>query len=194
MWFTCANAYNLLLKEHGMLLHLCVLFYVCVLPFLHVCIYAVSYCHTLHLCFVLSCAGEVSVGYSSRDGYGTAAVLFGRSSAEDESVVKCNTYANTDGVAPALYEVPVQDTTQYEEVLEHTASANTNAADHGCYEVPVSENDRQYEVVVEHRTKNANAVYERVGFGSSSAASSLFYQYVPSKVSTLLQMHSTMSL
>ena len=133
--------------------------------------------------FVLSCAANVSVGYSSRDGYGTAAVLVGMSSAEDESVVKRSTYANTDGVAPTLYEVPVQNTTQYEEVLKHTTSANTKAADHGCYEAPVSENDRQYEMVVEHRTANANAVYERVGFESSSAASSLFYQYVPSKVS-----------
>ena len=47
---------------------------------------------------------------------------------------------------------------------------------------------------MEHRTENANAVYEEVGLGSSSAASSLFYQYVPSKVSTLLQMHNAMSL
>ena len=142
-----------------------------------------SYCHTLYLCFVLSCTANVSVGYSSRDDYGAAAVLVGMSSAEDESVVKCNTYANTDGVAPALYEVPVQDTTQYEVVLKHTTSAEMNAADHARYEAPVSENDRQYEMVVEHRTANANAVYERVGFESSSAASSLFYQYVPSKVS-----------
>ena len=103
------------------------------------------------------------MGYSSRDGYGTAAVLVGMSSAEDKSVVKRSTYANTDDVAPALYEVPVQDATQYEVVLEHTTSANTKAADHGCYEVPVSENDRQYEMVVEHRTENANAVYEGVG-------------------------------
>ena len=132
---------------------------------------------------MLSCAANVSVRYSSRDGYGTTAVLVGMSSAEDERVVKCSTYANTNGVAPALYEVPVQDTTQYEVVLKHTTSANTKAADHGCYEVPVSENERQYEMVVEHRAGNAIAVYEGVGFGSSSAASSLFYQYVPSKVS-----------
>ena len=125
------------------------------------------------------------MGYNSRGDYGTAAVLVGISSAEDESVVKCNTYANTDDVAPALYEVPV--TTQYEVVLKHTTSANTKAADHGCYEVPVSENERQYEMVVEHRAGNAIAVYEGVGFGSSSAASSLFYQYVPSKVSTLFR-------
>ena len=124
------------------------------------------------------------MGYRSRDGYGTAAVLVGMSSAEDESVVKRSTYANTDDVAPALYEVPVQNTTQYEVVIEHTTSAETNDAGHGCYEVPVSENDRQYEMVVEHRTENANAVYEGVGLGSSSAASSLFYQYVPSKVSS----------
>ena len=104
------------------------------------------------------------------------------------------TYANTDDVAPALYEVPVLDTTQYEVVLEHTTSANTKAADRGCYEVPVSENDRQYEMVVEHRTQNANAFYGGVGLGSSIAASSLFYQYVPSKVSTFLQMHNAMSL
>ena len=134
------------------------------------------------------------MGYSSRDGYGTTVVLFGMSSAEDESVVKRNTYANTDGVAPALYEVPVQNTTQYEVILEHTTSTEMNAASHGCYEVPVSENERQYEMVVEHRTGNANAVYDGVGFESSSAASSLFYQYVPSKVSTLIQMHSAMSL
>ena len=123
------------------------------------------------------------MGYSSRDGYGTAAVLVGMSSAEDESVVKRSTYANTDGVTPALYEVPVRNTTQYEVVLKHTTSANTNAADHGCYEVPVSENERQYEMVVEHRAGNANVVYDGVGFESSSAVTSLFYQYVPSKVS-----------
>ena len=160
----------------------------------HVCTPMTSSLHTLHLCFVLSCTGEVSMGYSSRDGYGTAAVLFSTSSAEDESVVKRSTYANTDGVAPALYEVPVQNTTQYEVILEHTTSTEMNAASHGCYKVPVSENERQYEMVVEHRTGNANAVYDGVGFESSSAASSLFYQYVPSKVSTLAQMHSAMSL
>ena len=121
-------------------------------------------------------------------------MLVGMSSAEDESVVKRSTYANIDDVAPALYEVPVQNTTQYEVVIEHTTSAETNDAGHGCYEVPVSENERQYEMVVEHRTENANAVYEGVGLGSSSAASSLFYQYVPSKVSTLSQMLSVMSL
>ena len=147
----------------------------------HVCTHTTSYCHTLHLCFVLSCTGEESMGYSSRDGYGTAAVLVGKSSAEDERLVKRSTYANTDAVTPALYEVPV--TTQYEVVLKHTTSANTKAADHGCYELPVSENERQYEMVVEHRAGNANAVYDGVGFGSSSAASNLFYQYVPSKVS-----------
>ena len=96
------------------------------------------------------------MGYSSRDGYGTAAVLVGMSSAEYESVVKRNTYANTD-------EVPVQDTTQYEVVIEHTTSAETYDTGHGCYEVPVSENDRQYEMVVDHRTQNGNAVYEGVG-------------------------------
>ena len=47
------------------------------------------------------------MGYSSRGGYGTAAVLVGMSSAEYESVVKRNTYGNTDDVAPAPYEVPV---------------------------------------------------------------------------------------
>ena len=131
------------------------------------------------------------MGYSSRDGYGTAAVLVGMSSAEDKSVVKRNTYANTDDVA--LYEVPVLDTTQYEVVLEHTTSANTKAADHCCYEVPVSENDRQYEMVVEHRTENANAVYEGVGFESSIAASSLCYQYVSSNVSPFY-IHTAMPI
>ena len=152
--------------------------YVCVV---HVCTPMTSSLHTLHLCFVLFCAGETSMGYSSRDGNGTAAVLVGMSSAEDESVVKHSTYANTDGVAPALYEVPVQNTTQYEVVLKHTTSAQMNAAGHGCYKVPASENE--YDMVLEHRTKNTNALYGGVGFGSSSAASSLFYQYVPSKVS-----------
>ena len=66
------------------------------------------------------------MGYSSRDGYGTAAELVGMSSAEYESLVKRNTYANTDDVAPALYEVPVQDTTQYEVV---------NRAHHLCRDV-----------------------------------------------------------
>ena len=66
------------------------------------------------------------MGYSSRDGYGIAAVLVGMSSAEYESLVKRSTYANTDDVAPALYEVPVQDTTQYEVV---------NRAHHLCRDV-----------------------------------------------------------
>ena len=66
------------------------------------------------------------MGYSSRDGYGTAAELVGMSSAEYESVVKRNTYANTDDVAPAMYEVPVQDITQYEVV---------NRAHHFCRDV-----------------------------------------------------------
>ena len=149
--------------------------YVCVV---HVCTHMTSSLYTLHLCFVLSCAGEVSMGYSSGDDYGTTAVLVGISSAEDESVMK---RSNTDSVAPALYEVPVQHKTQYEVVLKHTTSAEMNAAGHGCYEVPASENE--YDMVLEHRTKNANALYGGVGFGSSSAASSLFYQYVPSKVS-----------
>ena len=156
------------------------------------CMYVLIQHPTVTLCIYAlcsPCAGEVSVGYSSRDGYGTASVLVGMSSAEDESVVKRSTYASIDDVTPALYEVPVQNTTQYEVVIEHTTSAKTNDAGHGCYEVPVSENDRQYEIVVEHRTQNANAFYGGVGLGSSSAASSLFYQYVPSKVSTLLQMH-----
>ena len=131
------------------------------------------------------------MAYSSRDGYGTAAVLVGKSSAEDESVVKRSTYANTDGVAPALYEVPVQHKTQYEVVLKHTTSAEMNAAGHGCYKVPASENE--YDMVLEHRTKNTNALYGGVGFGSSSAASSLFYQYVPSKVSTFW-MHTAVPI
>ena len=63
----------------------------------------------------------------------------------------------------------------------------------GEYETPVSLNQSQYEVVVDHETVgqatgNPNAMfplYEAVGYGGSSASSSLFYQYVPSKVRTL---------
>ena len=63
----------------------------------------------------------------------------------------------------------------------------TGAAAPELYEVPVMQIQGQSETVVEHRTPvgavtaNSNAMlalYE----GSSSAASSLFYQYVPSKV------------
>jgi len=40
---------------------------------------------------------------------------------------------------------------------------------------------------------SSNALYEGVGLGSTSAASSLCYQYVPSKVSPFL-MHSAMPI
>jgi len=40
---------------------------------------------------------------------------------------------------------------------------------------------------------SSNALYEGVGLGSTSAASSLYYQYVPSKVSPFL-MHSAMPI
>ena len=40
---------------------------------------------------------------------------------------------------------------------------------------------------------SSNALYKEVGLGSTSAASSLYYQYVPSKVSLFL-MHSAMPI
>ena len=60
--------------------------------------------------------------------------------------------------------------------------------------VPVSLNQNQYETVVDCRTVEQVTenpipmlpLYDNVGYGSSSASSSLFYQYVPSKVRTLL--------
>ena len=104
--------------------------------------------------------GEVALCHSNGNGCETAAVLVSRSSAQDESAMN-STYANTDGAVP------------------------------GVYEVPVSGSQSQYETVLEHRTEgsmteNPNVVYGGVGSGATSTTSSLFYQYVPSKVSTLL--------
>ena len=70
----------------------------------------------------------------------------------------------------------------------------TYVGDPEVYEMPVSLNQSQYVTVAENRTVGAateipNAMlplYEGVGYGGSSAASSLFYQYVPSKVRTFL--------
>ena len=111
---------------------------------------------------VHSSVGKVSVKYSSRSE--TAAVLVHMNDVQDEDVEQ----HITDNIAP------------------------------GEYETPVSLNQSQYEVVVEHRTMgqatgNPNAMfplYEAVGYGGSSASSSLFYQYVPSKVRTLLRRHT----
>ena len=68
----------------------------------------------------------------------------------------------------------------------------TYAGDPELYEMPVSLNQSPYETGAENRTvgaatENPSAIlplYEGVGYGGSSASSSLFYQYVPSKVRT----------
>ena len=111
--------------------------------------------------------GEVSLRYSNRNGYESAAVLVCRSNANSEDVLKSNTYANVNDVAP------------------------------GLHEMPIFMNQSQYETVVEHRTVgpaagNPNAMlplYEGVGYEGSSATSSLFYQYVPTKVRNLLKVY-----
>ena len=71
-----------------------------------------------------------------------------------------------------------------EAVQRDNTYADNNGGVPAFYEVPVSVTDSQYETV----TENPNAMlplYEGVGYGGSSATSSLFYQYVPSKVRTL---------
>ena len=96
-----------------------------------------------------------SMSYCSRGEHESAAELIRRS--DGQNTMKCNACVNTDAAAPDLYEVPV------------------------------SQNQSLYETLVEHRTvgpvtENLNAVlplYEGLDFGTSS----LFYQYVPSKVS-----------
>ena len=139
---------------------------------------------------MFSSAVEMSLRYSNRNGCESAAVLVNRRNAQDDDAVKCNTGA----AAPGLYEVPVsQNQSQYEAIREHMTYAKTDDAAPGFYELPVSVNQSQYEDVVEHRTVGpvtGNPLYEGVGFGASSAASSLFYQYVPSKVRNLLEKHT----
>ena len=117
---------------------------------------------------VLCCVGKVSLRYSYGNGQKPAAFLVWKSDVEDVDVVKSSPFATT--------------------------YANTNDMNPGLYEVPVSMNKNQYETVegcktVEQATENPSAMlplYDSVGHGGSSAASSLFYQYVPSKVRTLL--------
>ena len=118
----------------------------------------------LHTLFVFYCADKLSLTYSNRDGHEPAAMLVNRSNAQDEDTVEHITYASIDDVAPSLHELPVSE----------------------------SHDQSQYEDVVEHRTVEpviGNPLYEGVGFGASSAARSLFYQYVPSKVRNLLAKH-----
>ena len=143
---------------------------------------------------MFSSAVEVSLRYSNRNVCESAAVLVNRSNAQDDDPVKCNTGVNTGAAAPGLYEVPVsQNQSQYETIREHKTYAKTDAAAPGLYELPVSVGQSQYEDVVEHRTVGpvtGSPLYEGVAFGASSAASSLFYQYVPSKVRNLLEKHT----
>ena len=112
----------------------------------------------------------MSLRYSNGNGQKPAAVLVWKSDVEDGDVVESSPYAN-------MYAWP-----------------NTNDINPGLYEVPASMNKNQYETVedcktVEQVTENPSAMlplYEGVGYGGSSATSSLFYRYVPSKVRTLL--------
>ena len=135
--------------------------------------------------------------YRSGNGCESAATLVSWSSTQDEGTLEYNTYANTGDVAPGDYEVPVSgNQCQCEAVVEHKSVAETDDATQGFYEVPVSGNQSQYETVVEPRTgrlvtENPNVVYEGVGYRTTSTASSLFYQYVPSKVSTSYNQKST---
>ena len=151
--------------------------------FLSLCIYDIL---SNNLCIRVY-VGEVALCHSNGNDCESAAVLVSKSSAQDEGAMN-NTYADADGVAPGFYEVPISgdQSQQYEAVVEHATSVKADATAPGVYEVPVSGDQSQYETVLEHRTENPNVVHEGVGSGDSSAASSLFYQYVPSKVSTLL--------
>ena len=118
--------------------------------------------------FMFSCVGNVSMRYSNKNRHEQVAVLVSRnaSAALDESAGNRSTSINTNDMqmAPAMHKVPV------------------------------SQNQSHYENVGQHRgvgsaTANPNAVfplYDRTGYGSSSASSSPFYQYVPSKVRRLL--------
>ena len=77
-------------------------------------------------------------------------------------MVKCNTYVNTGDIIP------------------------------GSYEMSVSTKQNKYETVVDYSavgpvTVNPDAD-ERAGHEDSSAFSSLFYQYVPSKVRNFSQI------
>ena len=80
---------------------------------------------------------------------------------------------------------------EQESTSELINKSGTQTATAALYEVPVMQTQSQYETVVEHRTAvgpvtwNPNGVfplYEGADFEAISAASSLFYQYVPSKV------------
>ena len=159
-------------------------------PYFSACAYAYDILSN-NLCIRVY-IGEVALCHSNGNDCESAAVLVSKSSAQDEGAMN-NTYANADGVAPGFYEVPVSgdQSQQYEAVVEHATFVKADAAAQGFYEVPVSGDQSQYDTVLKHTTgrpvtENPNVVYEGVGSGASSAASSLFYQYVPSKVSTLL--------
>ena len=108
---------------------------------------------------ILLCIGKMFLRYSNRNGHESVSVLVSRSVATEEAVQRNNTCADNNGSVPACYEVPVSVTdSQYETVTE-----NPNTM------LPL------YEVVVSHYPT-----------GGSSATSSLFYQYVPSKVRKIL--------
>ena len=124
-------------------------------------LFSCIFCLTFH---VLCCVGKVSLRYSNRNGQKPAKVLMCTSDVEDGNVAKSSPYVNTNDINP------------------------------GLYEVPISLNQNRYDAVVDCRTggpvtENSTAMlplYDSVGCDSSSASSNLFYQYVPSKVSTLL--------
>ena len=113
----------------------------------------------------MSCAGETPLKYSFCGGHEPVAVIISQDDSQNEDAGKHITYTNIGTVAPGV-----------------------------CH---VSENrdQSQYEVVMEHRTvgpvtESFNALlplHEEVRCGNGSAASSPFYQYVPSKVRTPLQ-------
>lgn len=89
-------------------------------------------------------------------------MLVSRSAAQEEAVKRHNTYDGNNELVPGMYEVPVSLTEiQYDSVVEHSIVG------------PVMENPTAL-----------FPVYEGVGYGGSSAASSMFYQYVPSTVRT----------
>ena len=126
----------------------------------------------------------------------SAAALVCWSDARDEDPMNSNvnTYANISGISPRLY---VQN--EGGEKCNTYANTEDTVSDtedivSRLYEIPVPLNESQYENVAEHRSMepaigNPNAMlplYEGVGYSGSSASSSLFYQYVPSKVRTLL--------
>ena len=113
---------------------------------------------------VLSCAAEIPMQHSINGEHEPAAVFITTNNALDEDTEEHIFYANLGNIAPGTYEVPVaknRDPSQYEAVVEHRTVGPMTECPNVLF-----------------------PLHEGVGCGTGSATSSLFYQYVPSKVRT----------